>query len=131
MGVSLIRMVLEGRPCGSSLEIFLQVGICGGGPMSSSAGSVGKSGGVISLLGDAPPRVVSTLVNLSLFKLMLAMCVLVLLSKGELEFPRGRRLCWLVDWHLSVGLETTLALLLAMLAAAAAASDHLATAMLV
>jgi hypothetical protein len=130
VGVLLIRMVLEGRFCGSSLEIFLQVGICGGGPMSLSAGSVGESGGFISLLGDAPPRVVSVLANLSLFKLMLAMYVLVLLSKGELEFPRGRRLCWLVDWHLSVGLET-LALLLAMLVVAAAASDHLATAMLV
>ena len=130
MGVLLIRTVLEGRSCGSSLEIFLQVGICGGRPMSLSAGSVGESGGVISLLGDVPPRVVSMLANLSLFKLMLAMCMLVLLSKGELEFPRGQRLCWLVDWHLSVGLET-LALFLAMLVVAAAASDCLATAMLV
>ena len=103
MGVLLIRTVLEGRSCGSSLEIFLQVGICGRRPMSSSAGSVGKSGGDISLLGDAPPRVVSALANLSLFKLMLVMCVLVLLSKGELEFPWGQRLCWLVDWCLFVG----------------------------
>jgi hypothetical protein len=55
---------------------------------------------------------------------------LVLLSKGELEFPQGRRLCWLVDWRLSVGLET-LALFLAMLAAAPAASDCLTIAMLV
>ncbi len=101
-----------------------------GRPMSLSAGSVGKWVGVISLLGDAPPRVVSTLVNLSLFKLMLAMCMLVLLSKGKLEFPQGQRLCWLVNWRLSVGLET-LALLLAMLAAAAAASDCLRLAMLV
>ncbi len=74
--------------------------------MSSSAGSAGESGGVISLLGDAPPRVISVLANLSLFKLMLAMCMLVLVSKGELELPWGRRLCWLVDWRLSVGLET-------------------------
>jgi len=59
VGVSLIRTVLEGRSCGSSLEIFLQVGICGGRPMSLSAGSVGKSGGVIFLLGGAPPRVIS------------------------------------------------------------------------
>ncbi len=130
MGVLLIRTVLEGYSCGSSSEIFLQVGICGGRPMSLSAGSVGKLGGVISLLGDAPPRVVSTLANLSLFKLMLAMCMLVLLSKGELEFHRGQRLCWLVDWHLYVGLET-LALLLAMLAAAAAATNRLTTVMLV
>jgi hypothetical protein len=48
------------------------------------------------LLGDDPPRVVSTLSNLSLFKLILAMCELVLLSMGEQEFPWGRRLRWLV-----------------------------------
>ncbi len=65
--------------------------------MGLYAGSVCESGGVISLLGDAPPRVVSALANLSLFKLILAICMLVLLSKGGLEFPRGQRLCWLVD----------------------------------
>jgi hypothetical protein len=45
VGVLLIRTVLEGRSCDSPLEIFLQVGICGGRPMSLSAGSVGESGG--------------------------------------------------------------------------------------
>ncbi len=81
------------------------------------------------LLGDDPPRVVSTLSNLSLFKLILAMCELVSLSMGEQEFPRGQRLCWLVCWHLSFGLKT-LAMGLDVIAAAAAASHHLVTVML-
>ncbi len=81
------------------------------------------------LLGDAPPRAVSMLLNLSLFKLILAMCKLVLLSMGEQKFPRGQRLCWLVCWRHSFGLET-LAVGLEVIAAAAAASDCLVTAML-
>jgi hypothetical protein len=81
------------------------------------------------LLGDDPPRVVGTLANLTLFKLILAMCKLVLLSMGEQEFPWGQRLCWLVCWRLSFGLET-LAVGLDVIAAAAAASDCLVTAML-
>jgi hypothetical protein len=81
------------------------------------------------LLGDDLPRVVSTVSNLSLFKLILAMCKLVLLSMGEQEFPWGQRLCWLGCWRLSFGLETS-AVGLDMIAAAAAASDCLVTAML-
>jgi hypothetical protein len=46
VSVLLIQTVLEGRSCGSSSEIFLQVGICRGRPMSLSAESVGKSGGL-------------------------------------------------------------------------------------
>ncbi len=46
------------------------------------------------LPGEAPPRVVSTLSNLSLFRLIVAMCELVLFSLGEPELRRGRRECW-------------------------------------
>ncbi len=81
------------------------------------------------LLGDDPPRVLSTVPNLSLFKLILAMCKLVSLSMGEQELPRGQRLCWLDCWHLSFGLKT-LVMGLDIIAAAAAASDCLVTAML-
>ncbi len=94
-----------------------------------STGSVSKSGEVIFLLGDVPPRVMSTVLNLSLFNLMLAMCELVLLSRGDFEFPWGQRLCWPICWDLLFGLET-LAAGLTILAAAAAASNHLMTAML-
>ncbi len=61
------------------------------------------------LEGD-PPSEVSTLSNLSLFKLMLVMYVLVLFIMGEWEFPLGQRDCWLVCWlafeDLPLGLET-------------------------
>ncbi len=61
------------------------------------------------LEGD-PPSGVSTLLNLSLLKLMLGMYVLVLFSMGGREFPLGQRDRWLVCWlafkDLSLGLET-------------------------
>jgi hypothetical protein len=86
------------------------------------------------LLESNPPSEVSTLLNLSLFKLMLAMYVLVLFSVGEWEFPWGQRDCWLVCWlafgDLSLGLET-LEVTLEVAAAAAATSDYSVTAILV
>ncbi len=86
------------------------------------------------LPGDDPPRAVKTLSNLSLFKLMLVICKLVLFSMGEQGFPRGQSDCWLVKWIdfevLCLGL-TTLAVSLEVVAAATAASDCLQTAMLV
>jgi hypothetical protein len=61
------------------------------------------------LEGD-PPSEVSMLLNLPLFKLMLAMYLLELLSMGEREFPLEQRDHWLVCWlafeNLSFGLET-------------------------
>ena len=91
-------------------------------PRSGSAGGLPKGreglpvpseelGGASSwvLEGD-PPSEVSMLLSLSLFKLMLAMYMLVLFSMGEWEFPLGRRDRWLVCWlafeDLSLGLET-------------------------
>jgi hypothetical protein len=70
-----------------------------------------ESGGASSwVLEGNPPSEVSTSSNLSLFKLMLAMYVLVLFSMGEQEFPLGQRDRWLVCWlafdDLSFGLET-------------------------
>jgi hypothetical protein len=47
------------------------------------------------LPGDALPRAESTLSNLSLFRFILAMWALVLLSLGEPEVLRGRRGRWL------------------------------------
>jgi hypothetical protein len=85
------------------------------------------------LPGDIPPRTVSTLLNLSLFRLIVAMCKLVSFSMGEPEFRRGQRDCWPVSWAafgvLALGLET-LAMVLELTATAAAASDCLWTAML-
>ena len=68
-------------------------------------------GGVSSwVLEGNPPSEVSTLSNLSLFKLMLVMYVLLLFFMGEWDFPLGRRDRWLVCWlafeDLSLGLET-------------------------
>ncbi len=86
------------------------------------------------LPGDDPPRAVKTLSNLSLFKLMLAICELVSFSTGEQGFSWGQRDCWLVGWIdfevLCLGLMT-LAVSLEVEAAAAAASNRLQTAMLV
>jgi hypothetical protein len=98
-----------------------------------SNGSVGNSGGVMFLPGDVTPRTVSTLSNLSLFRLIVAMCELVLFSMGEPEFRRGQRDCWPVSWAafgvLVLRLET-LAMVLELTATAAATSDCLWTAML-
>ncbi len=85
------------------------------------------------LPGGVPPRTVSTLSNLSLFRLIVAMCKLVSFSMGELEFRRGRRDCWPVSWAafgvLALSLET-LAMVLELAATDAAALDCLWTAML-
>ncbi len=85
------------------------------------------------LAGDVPPRTVSTLSNLSLCRLIVAMCELVSFSMREPEFRRGRRDCWPVFWAafrvLALGLET-LAMVLELAAMAAVASDPLWTAML-
>ncbi len=85
------------------------------------------------LPGDVPPRTVSTLSNLSLFRLIVAMCKLVSFSMGEPEFRRGQRDCWPVSWApfgvLALGLET-LAMVLELAAMAAAALDRLWTAIM-
>ncbi len=84
------------------------------------------------MLGDALPRAESTLANLSLFKLIVVMCALVLFSVGE-AILRGQRVCWPVSWVgfgvLAFGFGT-LALILELAVAAAAALDCLWTAML-
>ena len=94
---------------------------------NSSSGPVGDSGGVTLLLRDVLPRAESTLTNLSLFRLIVAMCALVLFSLGEAVLW-GRRDHWHVSWVafgvLAVGFET-LTLVLELAAAAAAASDCL------
>ncbi len=92
VGVSLILTVLQLRSGCSSSASASQPCIGGGRRTArSSSGSVGDSGGVMFLPGDVPPRTVSTLSNLSLFRLILAMCEFVMLSMGEPEFRRGRR----------------------------------------
>jgi hypothetical protein len=91
-------------------------------PRSGSAGGLpeGKEGLPVSSeeLGGAsswvlegnPTSEVSILLNLPLFKLMLAMYVLVLFSMGEWGFPLGQRdrwlVCWLVFEVLFLSLET-------------------------
>ena len=115
-------------------------------PRSGSAGGLpkGREGSPVPseelegasswVLEGNPPSEVSTLSNLSLLKLMLAMYVLVLFSMGEREFPLGQRDWWLVCWlafeDLSLGLET-LEVTLEVAAAAAATSDYSVTAILV
>ncbi len=95
------------------LVIWLFLWSAGGSPKGKEGLPVPSEelGGASSWVLDGnPPSEVSTLLNLSLIKLMLAMYVLVLFSMGEWEFPLGRRVCWLVCWltfeDLSLGLET-------------------------
>jgi hypothetical protein len=99
---------------------------------NSSSGPVGDSGGVTLLLRDALPRAESTLMNLSLFRLIVAMCALVSFSLGEAVL-QGQRDRWHVSWVafgvLALG-YVTLTLVLELAAAAAAASDRLWTAIL-
>jgi hypothetical protein len=91
-------------------------------------------GGVIFLLVGDLPKTVSTLSNLSLFRLMAAICKLVSYSMGEPESRRGQRDCWLVVWWivfgvLALGLATLLTAGLDVVYVAAAPSDQLETAM--
>jgi hypothetical protein len=100
-------------PVPTGVPAELRSGSAGGLPegKEGSPALSEESGGASSwvLEGD-PPSEVSTLSNMSLFKLMLVMYVLVLFSMGEWEFPLGRRDHWLVCWlafeDLSLGLET-------------------------
>ncbi len=84
------------------------------------------------MLRDTLPRDESTLTNLSLFMLIVAMCALMSFSLGEAVL-RGQRDRWHVSWVafgvLALGLETLMPVL-EVVAAAAAASDRLWTAML-
>ncbi len=101
-------------PVGEEMSvIWLFLWSAGGSPEDKERLPVPSEelGGASSwVLEGNPPSEVSTLSNLSLLKLMLAMYVLVLFSMGEREFPLGRRDRWLVCWltfeDLSFGLET-------------------------
>jgi hypothetical protein len=76
------------------------------------------------LLGEAPPKVVSTLSNLSLFRLIVVICKLVSFSLGEPELLQGRRGRWTScsDDIRVLGLSVDI---LVVVFAAAAASKHL------
>ena len=132
MGSSLI-VTAEWHSWGLSWDGSSRSGLGWGAALSnSSSRPIGDSGGVTLLLGDALPRAESTLTNMSLFRLIMAMCALVSFSLGEAVL-RGRRDRWHVSWVafgvLALGFET-LTPVLEVVAAAAAASDRLWTAML-
>ncbi len=79
-------------------------GSAGGSPKGKEGSPVPseESGGASSLVLEVnPPSEVSMLLNLSPFKLMFVMYVLVLFSMGE----RGL-VCWLAFEDLSLGVET-------------------------
>ncbi len=80
------------RPCPTDVPAKPRSGSAGGLPKGKEWLPVlsEESGGASSwVLEGNPPSEVSTLSNLSLFKLMLAMYVLVLFSMGEWEFSLG------------------------------------------
>ena len=84
IGSSLIVMT-EWRSWGFMWDELSRSGLGWGAAAlsNSSSGPVGDSGGVTLLLRDALPRVESMLTNLSLFRLIVAMCALVSFSLGE------------------------------------------------